>query len=213
MPKASPILSSFNAGELSPMLDGRVDLDKYAHGCRILENFIPAVQGPIYRRGGTRFVREVKNSADENTWLTKFEFNVEQSYVLEIGDQYIRFYTDHGILLDGAIPYEVVTPYLSADLTNADGGFALSMNAQTGDVIYIAHPKYPLAKLSRNGALTWTYEVVDTTNGPFKDENSDKTIGVYTNGVSGSITITATSAIFFADQVIGDRADFQPDHL
>jgi len=70
MPKASPIISSFNAGELSPSLDGRVDLSKYSAGCKRLENFIPMVQGPARRRSGTRFVNEVKTSANR-TWLVK----------------------------------------------------------------------------------------------------------------------------------------------
>ena len=78
MPKASPIRSTFNAGELSPLMDGRVDIAKYTNGCRRLENFIPAVQGPAVRRGGTRFVAEVKSSANR-TWLVRFEFNVTQA--------------------------------------------------------------------------------------------------------------------------------------
>ena len=96
--KASPILSSFNAGELSPALDGRVDLGKYATGCKTMENFIPLIQGPALRRSGTRFVEEVKYSEDK-TWLVRFEFSENQAFILEFGDFYIRFYTNHGRLL------------------------------------------------------------------------------------------------------------------
>ena len=96
--KASPIQTSFNAGEFGPELDGRVDIGKYANACRRMENFFPLVQGPARRRGGTKFVAEVKDSADR-TWLARFEFNTEQAYILEFGDQYIRFFTDNGALL------------------------------------------------------------------------------------------------------------------
>lgn len=36
MPRARPIITAFNAGELTPLLDGRVDQDKYYSGCKQL---------------------------------------------------------------------------------------------------------------------------------------------------------------------------------
>ena len=54
MAEAAPILTSFNAGELSPLLEGRVDLAKYQSGCKVLENFVPTVQGPAIKRSGTK---------------------------------------------------------------------------------------------------------------------------------------------------------------
>lgn len=102
MPRAAPQLLNFNAGELSPHLEGRTDIEKYNAGCHKLENFIPMMQGPARRRPGTRFVHEVKDSSCR-TWLSTFIFNVNQSYILEWGDRYVRFYTNHGILLgDGS---------------------------------------------------------------------------------------------------------------
>lgn len=119
--KASPIQTSFNAGELSPSLDGRVDLGKYSAGCSILENFLPLIQGPALRRSGTRFVNEVKNSADR-TWLVRFEFSENQAYILEFGDQYIRFYTNHGQLLFSTPDAWVTgTSYIIGDLV-LEGG-------------------------------------------------------------------------------------------
>lgn len=121
MPKASPIQSAFNAGEFAPELDGRVDIGKYANACTRMENFIPLIQGPARRRGGTRFVAEVKDSADR-TWLARFEFNTEQAYILEFGDQYIRFFTDNGALLAGSpAAYNGATAYVPGDLV-ASGG-------------------------------------------------------------------------------------------
>jgi hypothetical protein len=90
--------NAFNAGEFAPELDGRVDIGKYGSGCRLLENFIPMVQGPARRRAGTKFVAEVKNSA-ARTWLATFEFDVDEVYVLEFGHQYIRLFTDNGVVL------------------------------------------------------------------------------------------------------------------
>lgn len=49
-------LVSFNAGELSPLLDSRSDLDKAASGCRVLENMIVESYGAARRRPGTQFI-------------------------------------------------------------------------------------------------------------------------------------------------------------
>lgn len=210
MPKASPIRSSFNAGELSPLLDGRVDIAKYNNGCKVLENFIPAVQGPAVRRPGTRFVREVKDSADI-TWLLPFTFNNQQAFILEFGDQYIRFYTNHGIVLSGGLPYEIATPYAAADLTAADGTFALDY-VQSGDVIYLTHGSYPVQKLSRFGNTNWTIAAVIFTNGPFKDQNVDQSITVTPSANIGTITLTASSGIFQSGHV-GSYFYLEPSDL
>lgn len=46
---------SFNAGEVSPYLRGRIDLQKFQHGCAEMTNFVILPQGPITRRAGTVF--------------------------------------------------------------------------------------------------------------------------------------------------------------
>jgi hypothetical protein len=98
MSRSAPIITSFNAGELSPTLDGRVDLAKYSNGCKVIENFLPLVQGPAVRRGGSKHVAARKRMA--SAWFIKFEFSATQAYVLEFGDLYVRFYkTDHTQLL------------------------------------------------------------------------------------------------------------------
>ena len=199
MSKASPIQTSFNAGELSPRLDGRVDLGKYAAGCKSLENFIPMIQGPARRRSGTRYVNEVKTSADR-TWLVRFEFSETQAYILEFGNQYIRFYTNHGQVLSGGSTYEIATPYTAADLANANGTLRLRY-VQSGDVIYIVHPSYAPQKLSRFGPTTWTLAAVDFEGGPFLDIDPDETTTVFASAATGTVTIKASANIFAATDV------------
>lgn len=211
MAKVAGIKNSFNAGELSPLLAGRTDIAKYASGCSEMNNFIPTVQGAAIRRPGTRFVAEVKDSS-KRVWLARFQFNYQQSFILEFGDQYIRFYHNHGQLLSGGVPYEISTPYVLTDLTNPDGSFALSM-VQSGDVIYIAHRKYAPRKLSRLGNTNWTLTSLDITSGPFKPNNTDKSIKVGNNAVSPlvqyigtdfteyDVILTASADIFSADMV------------
>lgn len=201
MPDFVPILSTFNGGELSPLLDGRTDQEKYFSGCKTLENFIPTVQGPARRRAGTRYVGAAK-TAGERAWLGTFEFSTAQSYVLEFGNLYLRFWTNRAQLVDGT-PYEVVSPWATADLVNGDGAFSLRF-AQSGDVLWIVHSggAFPPYKLSRLGATDWTLEPAELKNGPFADVDPDETTTVYASATTGTgITLTASSSIFTAADV------------
>ncbi|MDV7394289.1 hypothetical protein RZS08_23105, partial [Arthrospira platensis SPKY1] len=47
---------SFNGGELSPRMHGRVDIDKYLSGAAELTNFVPLPQGGIASRTGFKYL-------------------------------------------------------------------------------------------------------------------------------------------------------------
>lgn len=205
MSKASPLTGNFNAGELSPMLGARVDFQKYPSGASILENFIPTVQGPIERRGGTRFVNEVKSSASR-VLLQPFEFSVTQAYMLEFGNYYVRFYTwDETTLVRGilesspGVPVEVVTPYSEADLFNADGTPRLRF-AQSGDLLYIAHGLYQQRTIQRTSATSFAIALYASKGGPWKSLN-DTTTTVYSSVETGAGTLTSSAGIFNANHV------------
>lgn len=95
MPKATPIIVSFNGGEVSGRIDSRSDISKYYTSCRTLENFIPLVEGAALRMPGTYFVVETKDSTKFSRSVS-FHFSTIQAYVLEFGDYYVRFYKDEG---------------------------------------------------------------------------------------------------------------------
>lgn len=121
MATAAPAQTNFNGGELSPAIEGRVDINKYSNGCYAMRNFIPLVQGPARRRSGSRFVKEVKDSADRG-WLAPFQFSDDTAFVIEFGDGYLRFYTNHGQLLTGAVAaYNGATNYVVGDLVTSAG--------------------------------------------------------------------------------------------
>ena len=60
MSKSFSIYTHFNTGEISDRLKGRVDLDKYKHGCETMENFQVLPEGGAKRRGGIHYVADVK---------------------------------------------------------------------------------------------------------------------------------------------------------
>ena len=51
-----PAKIQFNGGELSPWLEGRIDIAKYDKTAKLCRNFIPLTEGSMKRRGGSRFV-------------------------------------------------------------------------------------------------------------------------------------------------------------
>lgn len=196
--KQSPAIINFNSGYFSPLMWGRTELKQWRNACRAIRNFIPTVQGPARRRPGTHMVAEVKTSANR-TWLYRFKFNTDQVYVMEFGNLYIRFFAAHGVV--GA-PFEVVTPYTTADLTSSDGTFNLRF-AQSGDTVYIFHGRYATRKLTRLTATTFGIAVVPFEWGPFKDIDPATTITVGSNGTGpgAGITLTASAALFTAADV------------
>ena len=186
MARVAVQLTNFTGGELSPRLDGRNDLAKYASGCSTLENLIVYPHGSAARRPGTNFVAAVKDST-KKTRLIPFEFSTTQTYMLEFGDQYIRFYKDNGQILSGGSAYEISTPYLEAEL------FDLKF-AQSADVMYICHPNHETEKLSRTGHTSWSLTDVDFLDGPYLDTNiSTTTISMSAHTVGTGRTMTASA--------------------
>ena len=197
MARVAVQLTNFTGGELSPRLDGRNDLQKYATGCKTLENMIIFPHGSAARRSGTQFVAEVKDSTKE-TRLIPFEFSTTQTYILEFGNQYIRFFKDNGQILSSGSPYEISSPYLEAEL------FDIKF-AQSADIMYICHPNHPAKKLSRTGHTSWSLTSVDFTDGPYMDDNiSSTTISTSAHTVGTGRTLTASSTTG-----INDNTGFQ----
>ena len=108
MARISHIQTDFLSGELSPILKGRVDTERYANALGTCENFIIKPHGGVERRGGTHYVAEVKTSTAV-TRLIRFEFNRAQSYVLEFGNLYIRFFTQNGQITGSIVTSVIVT--------------------------------------------------------------------------------------------------------
>ena len=158
MPRTTLALTSFVSGEFSAKLDGRTDFQKYNTSCKTLENFLVHPQGAATRRVGTQFIEEVKSSAAK-TRLIPFEFSTTQTYILEFGNNYIRFFKDKGQILSGGSAYEISTPYATSEL------FDIKF-AQSADVMYLCHPNHDVRKLTRTGHTSWSLSTVSFTGSP-----------------------------------------------
>ena len=192
MPRLAHAHTNFTAGELSPRLDGRVDLAKYRNGVTNLENFIVHPHGGVTRRPGTEFIAEVKTSS-VSTRIIPFEFNTEQVYLIEAGNQYMRFYKNGGQILNSGSVVEISTPYLTAEL------FELKF-AQSADTMFIVHPNHAPRKLTRTSDVNWTLTEVVFEFGPFLDENTTDTT-ITASARTGTVTLTASADTFVSTDV------------
>lgn len=194
MARYHPIQNSFVAGEFSPRLEMRDDLEQYFQSLRQARNLIVLPHGGVIRRSGTRYVASVKTSS-KKTRLIPFLFSTTQAYVCEFGEQYIRFYTNEGQLVSGT-PVEVATPYLEAEL------FELQF-AQEADIMWVVHPKHPPYKLSRTSATSFAFTAVSYTGGrsPMQPENATATTLTVTGSGPYTLTFSASVDLASADDV------------
>ena len=186
MPRTTASINSFVSGEFSAKLDGRTDFEKYNSGCKTLENMLVHPQGAAARRVGTQHIASVKTAANK-TRLIPFEFSTTQTYILEFGNEYIRFYKDKGQILDSGSAYEISTPYLTAEL------FEIKF-AQSADVMYLVHPNHEAMKLSRTDHTAWSLDQVEFTNGPYLPINTTTTtLTPASASVGTGVNITASA--------------------
>ena len=194
MSKASPVFSSFNGGELSPRLFGRVDQAIYQISTAEMLNFVPTVEGPAMKRSGFRHVRAAAPTA---AWLSPFIFSDTQAYVLEWSDLALRFYTNGGrIETDPATPYEVAVPFTAAEAP-------LVSTQQSYDRLYCAHRAHKPGALTRTAAATFDYAELAFKNGPFATRNSDESLVLVTTGRTGTVNV----------QTYGGGSVFLPEHV
>lgn len=192
MPRSTRVITNATAGELSPRLFARTDLSKYSNGAKTIENFLISKYGAQVRRPGLRFVAEAKDSAagtDRVAKLIDFQFSTTQTYMLEFGQLYVRFYRDKAQMSFGGSPTEKVMPYAASDLSQLDW-------VQSADVLFLCHPSYEVRELQRGAGddqdpATWSVVEFNSRDGPYLDLNTTATT-LTPSGTSGSVTITAS---------------------
>ena len=177
--------SSFNTGEISPLLFGNTAFDKRAAGLEECENFYTLKYGPLEKRPGTKYIADAKQ-ASADTILVPFEFSNDTTYVLEFSNNAIRFFSAGSQVQSGTSPLEVVTTYTTAELRDLQF-------AQTLDTLYIAHKDHKLAQLVRNSHTSWTLSDVTYKFMPLLDLVDESGTGntLSTSATSGSVTVTA----------------------
>ena len=182
------IQPAFTGGEISGEIASRVDLDKYQLALLMAENAIIRPYGPVYKRPGSIYAGRMKYD-DRDAILVRFDYTVDVSYLLEIGDKYIRIWRDAVRL-----PVELETPFTVDDLPNI-------RIAQSVDVMYICSGAHPVQKLSRYSESDWRISEAAWGTSPYGDINLDEAAKITPSGRTGEIQLTASKDIFHTERM------------
>ena len=163
MARSTVAFTNFTAGELSPRLDGRTDLGKYFNGSKTLENMVVHPHGGASRRPGTKFAHEVKSSAAK-TRLIPFEFSTTQTYILELGNTYIRFYKDKGIITEANKTISAITKANPAVVTATSHGYSNGDHVIISSVVGMNQVNNRTFKVANQATNTFQLQDVDGNN-------------------------------------------------
>lgn len=180
MPNLDYQRHTFLGGEVSPSLYERADMEKFSRWFSKAENIRFMETGGFKKRNGFVKVADTRNNrSGEKIKLLAFSFNDEQSFLVEMDNDYARFYDKNGLIKVNNAPYELPLPF---DLIE-EGDIKY---AQSGDIIFIAHPTsgiYELSRIKKDGT-EWKIKKFNTDIYPMDEENTD-----------GGITLSAAATI------------------
>lgn len=155
----STVKNVFNAGELSPKVYSRADIDKFKGGCKTMLNFVPLPQGGVQRRPGFEYIASAKNH-NAAVRLIPFQFSTTQAYIIEAGNGYFRFYKDGGQILDANNnAYTLNTNFASADLATIQW-------CQSYDTLFVTHRNHSPYQVTRTAHNAWSIGAVSFNNAP-----------------------------------------------
>jgi hypothetical protein len=130
--QTTPILEAFNAGEFGGRMAARVQFDKYQNAGAVYQNVLPLPQGGWTRRSGFRYINSAK-SASARPWLIPFIFSTTQAYVLELGNNALRFFRNQGLIFAPDITAAITNGTFDSGITgwtdNSTGTGSLSYDA------------------------------------------------------------------------------------
>lgn len=177
MPLLDDIQYGFSAGEISPQLIGRGDLDKYDLGLALARNFFIDYRGGLSSRPGTIFVDYVKEDGYPTKFFPfKFAPALESTYVMLFGHEYIRFVQDGVYVLE---PPKDIT-----DISAASPGVvtAVAHGYAAGDWVKLYDVDGPIELNQQTfvvaNAATDTFELHDT----FGNAVDTSTMDAYASG-------------------------------
>ena len=198
MPRLELITTNFTAGEFSPRLRGRSDLEKLNASAELLRNVVIMKQGGATLRPPLDFLGEIKVSS-ETARPIDFVYSRDDAYVLVFGHltmQVIR----SGAYVESSpgVRYEITTPYTQSMLASID-------YTQGADTMILTHGSVVTQRLRRFAHALW---VLDAT--PFapsamaetghRSATVSMTISATTVGAGRTLTASAT---FFCDADVG----------
>ena len=191
-----PLQDSFTRGEVSPKLRGRPTLQFYRSALAECVNFDIQPQGGLRKRLGTRYVASAMGQTGK-VRLIPFEPDTDNTYAIEFSETKLR--TLRNGTIDAALSENgsSLAPLITHNFTDIE---AIKYE-QSNDVIWLVDGAAGKT-LSRTENSVWKLDDMEFLDGPFDDQNTDKTKTLQASGTSGTVTLTATG-FTFAPAIVG----------
>ena len=139
-------VNNFTTGEISPGVQQRLDLQKYAAACQRIENAVVLPHGGVAKRHGLQYCQYLQKDG----LLIPFQYSAGDGAVLFFSNLKFDVYVG-GELQQG----NIATPYKLEDLSEL-------RFVQSGDVLFLTHYDYQPRVLKREisgNSVTWTIDV------------------------------------------------------
>ena len=201
------IQTNFSTGELDPLLRARVDLTAYANALEKATNVVCQPQGGIRRRPGTKYITALPNSGTESAAngvrLIEFEFSTSDSYMLCFTHNRMYIFKNETLItnINGT-----GNPYLNTSAVGLVGSaLANIVWTQSADTLIVVHPDIAPVEIVRGANdASWTVGAVAFDSIPkyaFTVSVTNPAGTLTPSGVSGKVTLTASSSVFTAGSV------------
>lgn len=188
---------SFTAGELDPVLLGRIDQELYYKGAALLRNVVVNPQGHITRRPGTEYIDTTTSSAASQS--IEFEFNNIQKYLIVFTVGEFKVYKDD--VLQATIT--------SAPISSLTADQVQEMKfVQSADTLLLFHKDVQTIKITRTSHTAWTAASITYDNIPWFAftgvSTAEPAFTLTLSAVSGrDVTATASGGTTFSAASVG----------
>lgn len=169
---------NFSKGEIAPHLYARFDVDAYHAGVKRGRNVCVLKYGGLTKRPGTRLVARAHDDSLATRGFS-FQFSLEQGYILEMGNGYMRALAQGGVVLGEELAIVNISNAAEAEIEAALHGFSV------GDQIYLSSIDEPMTAL--NGRFWIVQTVPDDDH--FTIDADTSAMGAFVSA-SGGITRT-----------------------
>ena len=154
------IQNAFVSGELSPSFLGHTDKPQYRNGASTMRNMFVRYTGGASSRAGLAYVGMCKQAAPNAGGtattnppkLYNFQFNINQGFALEFGDQYMRIISKGGYVIEATQNVTAITNANPGVVTIANHGYS------NGDWVFGSG----IGGLTTFNSLTWIVQNATT---------------------------------------------------
>lgn len=154
------IQNSFIAGELSPNFLGRTDKPQYKNGASTMRNMFVRYTGGASSRAGKAYCGMCKQAApnaggtstSNPPRIINFQYNINQGFVLEFGDQYMRILSNGAYVTEAGLNVTGITQSSTGVITIPNHGYS------NGDWVFASG----IGGMTEFNGLTWIVQLATT---------------------------------------------------